>query len=98
MHECINECMHEGVLIRYLGKWMAFKGLLGLDFRGRLRWVQLGVRWGVGAFAADPKVDSYFFFWEGFAGFSGGFRKDFGKVFGTVAHKVDSHFGATSIL
>ena len=29
--------MNEGVLIRYLGKWMTFKSSLGLGFRGRLR-------------------------------------------------------------
>ena len=40
------------------------------------------MRWGVGAFAADPKVDSYFCFWEGFARFSGRFGMDFGRVFG----------------
>ena len=56
------------------------------------------MRWDLGAFAADPKVDSYFYFWEGFAGFSGGFQEDIRKVFGPVAHKVDSYFGAMSIL
>ena len=34
--------MNEGVLIRYLGKWMAFRRSLGLGFRGGLRWGKFG--------------------------------------------------------
>ena len=81
MNEWMNE-MNEGVLIRSLGKWMAFWRPLGLALRGRVRWGELSVRWGVGAFAADPKVDSYFCFWEGFVRFSGGFWMDFWWVWG----------------
>ena len=42
--------MNEGVLIRYLGKWMTFRRPLGLDLRGRVRCGQVGDRWGVEAF------------------------------------------------
>ena len=46
----MNEWMNEGVLIRYLGKWMTFWRSLGLDPGGGVRWGELRVRWGVGAF------------------------------------------------
>ena len=76
----------QGVLIRYLGKWMTFRKSLGLDFRGGVRWGELSVHWGVGASIADSHVDSYSCFWEGFGGalgrVSGGFWRGFGRILG----------------
>ena len=40
--------MDGGVLIRYLGKWMTFRRVLGLGFQGGVRCGELRVRWGVG--------------------------------------------------
>ena len=40
--------MNEGVLIRYLGKWMTFRRVLGLGLQGGVRWGELRPRWGVG--------------------------------------------------
>ena len=65
-----------GVLIRYLGKWMTSRGPLGLDFRGRARWGELSVRWGVGVFF-QARVQMRLFsisewFWEVLGGQSGG--------------------------
>ena len=75
--------MNEGVLIRYLGKWMAFRRSLGLDFRGGVHWGELSDRWGVGALIAALHVDSYFRFQMRFLSIWERFWTDFGGVLGS---------------
>ena len=96
--------MNEGVLIIYLGKWMPFWRSLGLALRGRVRWGELSVLWSVGAFLADSKVDSYFWFWDGFGRLLGGLREDSGRDWGgfweglgTYGLQVDSYFTGIAI-
>ena len=71
--------MNEGVLIRYLGKWMTFWRPLGLALRGRLRWGELSDRCGVGASIADAHVDSYFCFQMRFYVILERFWNEFGR-------------------
>ena len=64
--------MNEGVLIRYLGKWMTFSSSFGLGLRG-------GVRWGSSVFV---EVLGPFFrigFGSDFVWILGGFWEVFGR-------------------
>ena len=63
--------MNEGVLIRYLGKWMTFRSSLGLAFRG-------GSGWGASGFDAALGC----FFRVGFGSDFFGFGVDFGRFLG----------------
>ena len=71
-----QEKVNEGVLIRYLGKWMPFRRSLGLALRGRVRCGELSVRWGVGVFfQARFQIRLFSIserFWEVLGGQSGG--------------------------
>ena len=63
--------MNEGVLIRYLGKWMPFRGPLGLAFRGRVRWGSSVTSAVLGLLFRIGSGSDFFRFWV-----------DFGKVLG----------------
>ena len=63
--------MNEGVLIRFLGKWMTFRSSFGLALRG-------GVRWGSSA----PVAVLGPFFRFGFGSDFFRFWGDFGRVLG----------------
>ena len=62
----MNEWMNEGVLIRYLGKWMTFRRPLGLALRGRVRWGELRVGWGPWRVFSDRLRKRLFSILDGF--------------------------------
>ena len=87
--------MNEGVLIRYLGKWMAFWRSLGLDLRGRVVCGELSVIWGVGAFFLVRCWKRFFSilerFWEGFGSQNRDQNLFFGCFFSMFFSKAFSH-------
>ena len=76
--------MNEGVLIRYLGKWMTFGSSFGLALRGRTRWGSSACGEVLGPFFRFGFGSDFFGFWMDFGRFLGaqnGPKIDFWEVF-----------------
>ena len=91
--------MNEGVLIRYLGKWMTFRRPLGLGLRGGVRWGELRFVGGLEPQLRTSLLTLNFVFgrvseglWKGFYGFWEGFGSVLEVIWVLQFNIFRSHF------